>query len=139
MPLSAEARAACAPWLRLVLTPGLGPSTIRRLLEAFGLPEDVLAAGHVKLSAALDAPRAQALLGEDPARDAAGQVALDWAEAAGHHLLTLDDPRYPPRLLEIGDPPPLLFVRGDPSALSRPSPAKCAAARSSGRAALTPR
>jgi len=121
MPLSAEAREACAPWLRLVLTPGLGPTAIRRLLETFGLPEDVLAAGHAKLSAALDAPRAQALLGTDPEREAAAQAALDWAEAAGHHLLTLDDPRYPARLLEIGDPPPLLFVHGDPAALSRPA------------------
>ena len=58
MPLPAGARDACAPWLRLVLTPGIGPAAVRRLLETFGLPEDVLAAGHAKLSAALGPPRA---------------------------------------------------------------------------------
>lgn len=121
MPLPAGARDTSAPWLRLILTPGLGPAAVRRLLEAFGLPEDVLAAGHTKLSAAIGAPRAQALLAGDRSRDDAVAAALDWAQADDHHLVCLDDPRYPPRLLEIADPPPVLFVRGDPAALSRPS------------------
>jgi len=121
MPLPAGARDTSAPWLRLILTPGLGPAAVRRLLEAFGLPEDVLAAGHAKLSAAIGAPCARALLAGDPARDEAVGAALDWALADDHHLVCLDDPRYPPRLLEIADPPPVLFVRGDPAALARPS------------------
>ncbi|MCM5571314.1 DNA-processing protein DprA [Burkholderiaceae bacterium FT117] len=121
MPLPAGARDASAPWLRLILTPGIGPAAVRRLLEAFGLPEDVLAAGHAKLSAAIGAPRAQALLAGDTARDAAIEAALRWAQADDHHLVCLDDPRYPPRLLQIADPPPVLFVRGDPESLGRPS------------------
>jgi DNA processing protein len=121
MPLSAEAREACAPWLRLVLTPGIGPAAGRRLLERFGLPEDVLAAGYAKLSAALDPARARALLAADETREAAVGAALEWAGAPAHHLITLEDARYPPRLLEISDPPPLLFVRGDPAVLARPS------------------
>jgi len=36
------------------------------------------------------------------------------------HILTLHDPAYPALLKEIADPPPLLFVRGDPAVLSRP-------------------
>ena len=44
MPLSAEAREERASWLRLCFTDGVGPVTARRLLEAFGLPEQVLAA-----------------------------------------------------------------------------------------------
>jgi DNA processing protein len=121
MPLSATARDERADWLRLVLTPGIGPAAVRRLLEAFGLPEDIFAAGRAKLAAALDAARAQALLANDAARDAQVEAALQWAQRDGHHLLTLVDPGYPPRLLAIGDPPPLLFVRGDPAALSRAS------------------
>ncbi len=121
MPLPAEAREERAVWLRLVLTPGIGPVAARRLLEAFGLPEDVFAAGRAKLAAVLDAARAQALLAHDDARDAQIEASLRWAEDEHHHLLTLGDPRYPPRLLAIGDPPPVLFVRGDADALSLPT------------------
>ena len=121
MPLSAEAREERAVWLRLVLTPGIGPAAVRRLLEAFGLPEDIFAAGRSKLAAALDGARAQALLANDEARDAQVDASLRWAEDDRHHLVALTDAAYPARLLGIGDPPPLLFVRGDPDALSRPS------------------
>ena len=121
MPLSAEAREERAVWLRLVLTPGIGPAAARRLLEAFGLPEDIFAAGRTKLAAALDDARAQALLEHDAARQAQVEASLRWAEDERHHLVTLADPRYPARLLGIGDPPPVLFVLGDPDALSRPT------------------
>jgi DNA processing protein len=43
---------------------------------------------------------------------------LQWLSASGHDCLTLHDPRYPPLLREIPDPPPLVFVKGDISALS---------------------
>ncbi len=119
MPLSAQARDERAAWLRLVLTPGIGPGAVRRLLEAFGLPEDVFAAGRTKLAAVLDVARAQALVAHDDAREAQIEASLRWAEDERHHLLTLADPRYPPRLLAIGDPPPLLFVRGNESETSR--------------------
>ena len=61
MPLPAGARDERAVWLRLVLTPGIGPAAVRRLLEAFGLPEDIFTAGRTRLAAALDGARAQAL------------------------------------------------------------------------------
>ncbi len=121
MPLSAQARDERAAWLRLVLTPGIGPGAVRRLLEAFGLPEDVFAAGRTKLAAVLDVARAQALVAHDDAREAQIEASLRWAEDERHHLLTLADPRYPPRLLAIGDPPPVLFVRGDADALALPT------------------
>jgi len=35
-----------AGWLQLTLTPGLGAATLRGLLQKFGLPENVLAAGR---------------------------------------------------------------------------------------------
>ncbi|MGB3428480.1 MAG: DNA-protecting protein DprA, partial [Burkholderiaceae bacterium] len=34
-----------AAWLRLILTPGLGPRTARKLLSVFGLPDAIFAAG----------------------------------------------------------------------------------------------
>lgn len=38
---------------------------------------------------------------------------LLWLESSDRFVLTLTDPRYPPLLREIPDPPPLLFVQGD--------------------------
>lgn len=45
---------------------------------------------------------------------------LNWAQQPDRHLLTLDDPRYPPLLRETNDPPPVLFVRGNVEALALP-------------------
>lgn len=118
MPLDADAREERAPWLRLTLTPGVGPVGVRRLLEAFGLPEQVFAAGRTRLAAALGAPLAAALLADDPEREARIAQALEWARDDSNHLVTLSDPAYPRALLQIGDPPPLLYVRGTPGALA---------------------
>jgi DNA processing protein len=41
-------------------------------------------------------------------------------EARGHHVLTLDDLRYPALLRQIPDPPPVLFVHGNPEVLALP-------------------
>jgi DNA processing protein len=46
---------------------------------------------------------------------------LDAASAAGIVAIVMDDERYPPLLRTIADPPPVLWVRGDPSVLSRPA------------------
>ena len=46
MPLSQAGRAERAAWLQLALTPGVGPLAARDLLEAFGLPEQVLGASR---------------------------------------------------------------------------------------------
>jgi DNA processing protein len=42
------------------------------------------------------------------------------AGAADIHLLAFDDPAYPARLRQIYDPPLVLYVRGNPAALSLP-------------------
>jgi DNA processing protein len=48
------------------------------------------------------------------------EEALAWSQKDQHHLITLDDPRYPPCLKEISDAPLVLFVQGSPSVLSQP-------------------
>ena len=45
---------------------------------------------------------------------------MAWLERPGQHLLMWDRPGYPALLGEIDDPPPLLFVAGDPALLERP-------------------
>lgn len=43
-----------------------------------------------------------------------------WLAQPGNHLVTVDDPEYPPLLRQISDHPLYLFVRGDPAILARP-------------------
>ncbi len=48
--------------------------------------------------------------------------ALAWEQsAAAHHLLGLDHPLYPPQLRNTVDAPPLLYAKGDLSALKAPA------------------
>jgi len=62
---------------------------------------------------------AQALREQVPA--ASLRAAHDWLTQPGHHVLTLADPAYPPRLSNIPDPPPVLYVCGNCALLSRPA------------------
>lgn len=48
------------------------------------------------------------------------QIIADWLAQPGHHLLTQDDPRFPPLLLDTPNPPAQLYVAGDPEVLSLP-------------------
>src|ERR1700758_4536796 len=43
---------------------------------------------------------------------------LKWIESNGGRLLASTDPDYPPPLLQLRDAPPVLFVLGDPRALT---------------------
>ena len=98
-----------ASWLQLTLTPGLGPSTIRKLLRQFGLPQSVIA--RKRELAAYAAPEALEALHSEAVR-AQVDRALRWAGEAGHFIITLADEFYPRALLEIADPPSLIYARG---------------------------
>lgn len=105
-----------AAWLRLTLLPGIGPERQRSLLAAFGLPERIFAAGRSAITAVAGADTADLLLAApDRARI---DAALAWAAEPGNRILTLADATYPRGLLEIPDPPVLLYVKGDPALLS---------------------
>ncbi len=108
-----------AAWLSLCLTPGLGAATIRRLLQAFGLPENVLSATPESIARIAGAELATAL--KAGVSDTAVEKSLLWAAQSGNHVVTLADASYPRPLLEISDPPPLLYARGDPELLGRQS------------------
>ncbi|MEF8700332.1 MAG: DNA-processing protein DprA [Candidatus Accumulibacter sp. UW26] len=99
-----------AAWLRLTLIPGIGGKTQRRLLAAFGLPEAIFAAGRSALGGVVG-DRATRLLLDTDSRPAV-ERALAWANTADQHLVCLADAEYPQLLLEIPDPPTLLYVRG---------------------------
>ena len=105
-----------AAWLRLTLIPGIGGETQRKLLAAFGLPEAIFAAGRLA-TRAVAGDRADLLFDFDPCEDI--DRGLAWADQPGNHILTLADDAYPKALLEIADPPTLLYVRGNPALLQK--------------------
>ncbi|TVO58990.1 DNA-processing protein DprA [Denitromonas halophila] len=107
-----------ADWLRLTLIPGLGGGRQRRLLKAFGLPAAVFAAHQSAIAELIGDKLARALHDHD-ASDAIAATQV-WADQPGNTLLTLADAGYPQRLLELPDPPTLLYVKGDVSLLNRP-------------------
>lgn len=117
-PLADVRDTACDDWLTLVNAPGIGPRTVARLIEQFGSPAAVLRASSARLAAAGLKPASIAAL-QRPDLDALAAI-LAWSRQPDAHLLTLDDPRYPPRLAAIHDAPPLLYVRGDVSLLAEP-------------------
>ena len=102
-----------AAWLRLTGTPGVGPATCRALLSTFGLPEAVLAATREQLVRVVSSAIAEALQAP-PSTELDALIARTkaWALEPGNHVVTLADARYPASLLEIADPPPLLYVKG---------------------------
>ncbi|ENO89177.1 DNA-processing protein DprA [Thauera linaloolentis] len=106
-------------WLRLAATPGLGADRQRSLLAAFGLPRHIFAAGRNAIAGVVGGAAADALLAA-PRQDWI-ERALAWADEAGSHILTLADEAYPRPLLDIADPPVVLYVKGDPALLQRPA------------------
>jgi DNA processing protein len=107
------------PWLALALTPGLGPTRSRRLLEHFGGIEGVFHASLTELEATgMMASSAQSL-GTGKSMELAREE-LARVQAAGTQVVPLDDPTYPARLREIYDPPLVLYVRGGVEVLSQP-------------------
>jgi DNA processing protein len=114
-----EASSQALPWLALALTPGLGPTRARKLVEHFGSAEQVLRASLTELEAAgLMAVSAQSLGTGKSIELAHEEVAR--AQAGGVAIIALSEVRYPARLREIYDPPLVLYVRGNVEALSQP-------------------
>jgi len=124
MPESAAASLAdCADWLRITSITGLGDAAIRKLLGAFGLPGQVLAASRAELLRVVSEQAATLLLAarSDPEVEARVQAGLAWLGAPGNHLLTLADAEYPADLLNVADPPPVLYLKGRRDLLGAPA------------------
>lgn len=111
-----------AQWIRLEQTPGVGAETARKLLSAFGLPDNIFAAGHPALRQIVSERIAHALTSAVSA-DTQVQIdkTLEWAAQRGNRVLTLADADYPKSLLDIADPPLLLYAKGRLDLLSSPS------------------
>jgi len=105
--------------LALALTPGLGPTKARRLVETLGGIEAVFRATLTELEATgIQATSAQSLGTGNSLELAKEEMAK--AAAAGAKVIACEDALFPPRLKQIYDPPLVLYVRGEPGVLSRP-------------------
>ncbi|MFL9878167.1 DNA-processing protein DprA [Herbaspirillum rhizosphaerae] len=100
-------------WLRLTQTEGVGVEVARRLLTAFGMPSDIFAADVTELSTVVTERIARALL-KSPSAMMQNHIerTLVWIEEAGNRIVTLADAGYPQALLNISDPPVLLYIKG---------------------------
>jgi DNA processing protein len=112
---------ASLSWLALALTPGLASRLSARVLRKFGSPDGVFRASLPQLeSCHLPAQVAQSIVKRESFKRAAKE--LDGVrKIAGCSLLNWTEPEYPQTLLQIYDPPVLLYVRGDPQVLNLPS------------------
>ncbi|NVO04623.1 MAG: DNA-protecting protein DprA [Rhodoferax sp.] len=103
-----------ADWLRLLLTPGIGNGSARKLLAAFGLPAAMLSQSPAVLAQVVGAAQAAAL--QQAPEDLAALLESTWnwlqADTASRRILTLGDPLYPQSLLQTEDPPLLLYAMG---------------------------
>jgi DNA processing protein len=110
---------ATRQWLALALTPGLGPTRGRRLVEFFGTVNAVFQASLTELEATgVRAVSAQSLGTGRSLELAQDEIAR--AAAANVRVISLDDSAYPSQLKQIYDPPLILYVRGDDAVISQP-------------------
>lgn len=107
-------REELAAWLRLALTPGVGNLSARRLLAAFGLPQAIFGQDGSALQQVVEPAQATALRKEPPDLEQQLAATTAWLEQDPHRraVLTLGDPDYPRALLQIEDPPLMLYRLG---------------------------
>src|SRR5690349_12061999 len=106
-------------WLALSLTPGLGPTRGRKLVDRFRNIQEIF---HASLTE-LEAENLQAQSAQHIALGKSLELAHDEgakAVAAGVQVVCREDVAWPQRLSEIYDPPLVLYVRGKVEALARP-------------------
>lgn len=111
--------ASLKAWLALSLMRGLGGEGARRLLSEFGSPEAVLAASPGSLKTIVKADVA-AEIAKGITDDALAPT-LEWLQDRNNHIVTLADDDYPQALLNIPDPPLLLYLKGRLDLLNCPT------------------
>ncbi len=95
------------------MVPGVGPIAFRNMVNKFQEPKRVFAASSRELAAVngIGEKTIQAIK-DFPVEETAAEEQKK-AEGLGVSILTFRDQGYPRNLLQIYDPPPLLYVRGE--------------------------
>src|ERR1051326_3653628 len=98
-------------WIGFNLVKGIGPAKVRRLLEYFGDLTTAWSARAEELRlAGLDRRSLENLIAARAGVDL--DLALKRVQQAGIQVLTWEDDEYPRNLLNIAQPPPVLYVKG---------------------------
>jgi DNA processing protein len=104
-------RAEVNAWLRLTLAPGIGNGTARKLLAAFGSAEAIFTQPEAALRQLGTDKLVSAVQQCPEALPALLQTTLAWLAAGGDRsIATLGSASYPPSLLNIEDPPLMLYM-----------------------------
>ena len=104
-------------WLRLTLTPGVGNTTARKLLSAFGLPQSIFGQPANALRQVTSEAQTMALRQTPDGLTDLLELSWKWLQASGagsaqRQILVLGDPDYPASFLTIEDPPLMLYLLG---------------------------
>ena len=101
-------------WLRLTLSPGVGNETARQLLTSFGSAQAVFDQSAASLRQGGSSDKlVSALLTEPPALAALLKTTSEWLQAGSdRRVVALGDAAYPATLLNIEDPPLMLYMLG---------------------------
>jgi DNA processing protein len=114
-PSTTDSNDTLSDWLILHHAPGVGAVTIHQLLERYSGPG---AARRAAVHRGLGLEQATLSFLQQPDQERIERD-LAWAELPGNRIITCRDPAYPALLLQIADPPPLLYVHGNIAALGQ--------------------
>jgi DNA processing protein len=103
----------------LRMLPGAGDRRVVRLLRDEGSARSALSLPHSAFARALGDEAATARA--DPGFESRARHVLERCRDLGADVVPIGSPAYPERLHALVDPPPILFLRGDPSLLGRPT------------------
>lgn len=112
-------------WLRLSLSDGVGNDAARRLLSAFGSPQAVFAQSEAALRQVVTVRQALALMSEPNELAVQCVRTQQWLaqqpDSHGHAVWTLGDAHYPAALLQLPDPPLMVYAQGQLTATLGPA------------------
>ena len=106
-------------WVALSFIHGLGAQTFCQLLKAFGDPANIYAASFKPLTEIVS-EKIAIDIGKGADEEALKDT-IQWLSQPNNYLVTLADAHYPKALLEINDPPPFLYAKGNLALLNQPS------------------
>ena len=106
-------RAELTAWLRLTLTPGVGNDTARKLLAAFGSAEAVFEQSQAALRQLGSDKLVSAIITEPLKLPELLQATVDWMAGGDDRIVApIGSKHYPATLLDIEDPPLVLYMQG---------------------------